>query len=81
MSRCKYAATIDTSKNQHMRYESDRLPDVTKKVRKQIALVHGNVIRTSLIEDGVFITEDYGRNDDNSNIYYQARIFVVRNGE
>ena len=43
---------IDTTN--HIEFESEQLPEVTKQVRKLIKLRHGNLIRTALLEEGVY---------------------------
>ena len=54
MSKCKYVAKGIISPIGQMSFEGETLPEVTRQVRKQVKLVYGNLIRTALIEEGVF---------------------------
>lgn len=87
MSKCKYVAKgimCDTSNpilpEMQLLFEGDTLPEITKKVRKQVKLVHGNLIRTALIEEGIFHLEAMGRKKSNADIRYTFDIYVVRDG-
>lgn len=85
MSKCKYVAKgimCDTSNPispiGQMSFEGETLPEVTRQVRKQVKLVHGNLIRTALIEEGVFHLETMGRKKSNADTRYVLDIYVVR---
>lgn len=85
MSRCKYVAKLvirDTSDPISLPYlrviEGEALPEVTKQVRKLVKLVHGNLIRTALIEDGNYRDHQMGRKKSNADMEYDINIFVVR---
>ena len=67
---------IDTTN--HIMFENVQLPEVTKQVRKLIKLRHGNLIRTALIEEGVYHAYGYGRKKSNECIYYHFEITIER---
>lgn len=67
---------IDTTNN--IKFENVQLSEVTKQVRKLIMLRHGNLIRTALLEEGVYHARGYGRKKSNKNIYYHFEITIER---
>ena len=67
---------IDTTN--HIEFNSEQLPEVTKQVRKLIKLRHGNLIRTALLEEGVYHANGYGRKKSNEGIYYHFEITIER---
>ncbi len=67
---------IDTTN--HIKFENVQLPEVTKQVRKLIKLRHGNLIRTALLEEGVYHAYGYGRKKSNEGICYHFEITIER---
>lgn len=67
---------IDTTN--HIEFKSEQLPEVTKQVRKLIKLRHGNLIRTALLEEGVYHASGYGRKKSNEDTYYHFEITIER---
>ncbi len=85
MSKCKYVAkivTMDTSEIVAMpaveQISADTLPEITRQVRKSVKLVHGNLIRTALIEEGAYEQTTMGRKKSNADIRCNIVISVIR---
>lgn len=86
MAKCTYVATgivADTSvllgeSNSKLYYEGETLPEITRQIRKLVKLVHGNLIRTALIEDGIYHFDAMGRKKSNADMTYSIDIFVRR---
>lgn len=58
--------------------QGETLPEITRQVRKLVRLVHGNLIRTALIEEGIYHLDAMGRKKTNANTSYSIDIFVMR---
>ena len=67
---------IDTTN--HIEYSSENLPEVTKQVRQHIKLSHGNLIRTSLLEEGIYHAFGEGRKPSNRHNFYHFQITIER---
>ena len=62
----------------HIKYQDECLHEITKQVRKRIKLCHGNLIRTALIEEGIYHAFGNGRKSYDKEILYHFEFTVVR---
>lgn len=62
----------------HIEFKAGTLPEITKPIREFIKLSHGNLIRTALIEEGVFHAEGMGRKKSNQDMHYEFDITIER---
>lgn len=65
----------------HIEFKAGTLPEITKPIRKFIKLSHGNLIRTALLEEGVFHAEGMGRKKSNQDVHYEFDITIERSTE
>lgn len=72
-----YRAVINANHHQSV-IENVMLPEVTRQVRKELKLIHGNKIRTALLEEGIYYAEGFGRKKSNQHVFYHVEITCER---